>query len=352
MEAIRAYGYVFDEPGAPLRREEFVIDTVPEGEVVVRVAGCGLCHTDLSFLSGHVKPNIMPVILGHEISGAVVAAASGQEELIGQNVIVPAILPCGECDFCTSGRGNICRRQRFPGNDFNGGFASHLTVPARFLSRVPEDTGGHSLAELSVIADAITTPYQSMRRANIRDGDLAIVVGVGGIGTYMVQWCRHAGAVVLAIDVDDKKLASARRMGAEHVVNASGQSESDIKKSVRALVKEHGLPPSRWKVFETSGTAAGQATAFALLSYAGVLAIVGFTMDKVSIRLSNVMAFDAEIFGNWACKPEHYPEVIEEVIAGRINVRDNVEEHPLDSINDVIELANQHKLDRRVVFVP
>jgi 6-hydroxycyclohex-1-ene-1-carbonyl-CoA dehydrogenase len=117
-------------------------------------------------------------------------------------------------------------------------------------------------------------------------------------------------------------------------------------------VKEKGLPSYGWKVFETSGTAAGQKNAFALLSFTGKLAVVGFTMDKVDIRLSNVMAFDADVFGNWACRPEYYPDVVTAVLKEEINVRDNIEEHPLDSINDIIGLALKHKLERRAILVP
>ncbi len=141
-------------------------------------------------------------------------------------------------------------------------------------------------------------------------------------------------------------------MGADYTINAKGLSDRDTKKAVRTLVKENKLPGLEWRVFETSGTAAGQQSAFALLSFAGTLAIVGFTMDKINIRLSNVMAFDADVFGNWACKPEFYPEVIDAVVSGRINVKDNIEEHPLDSVNDVLQLALADKLERRVVFVP
>jgi len=353
MKPISAYGYRFTGVGSPLTRSEFTIASVQPGEVVVEVAGCGLCHTDLSFVTGQVQPNRMPVILGHEISGIVRAVGEdGPDKLLDRAVIVPAVMPCGECSFCTSGRANVCRSQVFPGNDFDGGFASHVIVPGRFVCPVPDNNSGIPLSTLSVIADAITTPYQSMLKGRLRKGELAVVVGTGGIGTYMVQWAKHTGAVTVALDIDDNKLKNARRMGADHTVNVKGQSESDIKKTVRGLVKDKGLPKHGWKVFETSGTAAGQAAAFALMSFAGVMVVVGFTMDKVNLRLSNVMAFDSEIIGNWACKPEYYADVVREVVEGRINVVDNVEEHPLDSINDVLELAKAHKLERRVVFVP
>ncbi|MDH3215920.1 MAG: 6-hydroxycyclohex-1-ene-1-carbonyl-CoA dehydrogenase [Candidatus Krumholzibacteria bacterium] len=352
MKAIQAYGYSLDKPGKPLKRKEFVIDSLSAGEVVVRVAGCGVCHTDISFYTGEVKPKQLPVILGHEISGEVVAVGDDFGSLAGKNVVIPAVLPCGECDVCRSGRDNICPRQQFPGNDFDGGFASHVTVPGRFLCEIPADTGDYKISELAVIADAITTPYQSMLRSGLGSGDLAIVNGVGGIGTYMLQVVKNAGAVVIAIDVDERKLENAGRLGADHTVNAKGLSDSEVKKTVRNLVKEHKLPGRGWKVFETSGSAAGQKNAFALLSFGGTLVMVGFTMEKVNVRLSNIMAFDADVLGNWACKPEHYPAVVGEVLSGRINVRDNIEEHPLDSVNDILELALQHKLERRVVLVP
>lgn len=352
MEPISAYGYSLEEPGAPLKRKEFVIDAVAPDEVVVRVAGCGLCHTDISFYTGPVRPNQMPVILGHEISGTVVETGDHFASLKDTDVVIPAVLPCGDCHLCRSGRGNVCRAQKFPGNDFDGGFATHVRVPGRFLCPVPRETGDLRLSELSVIADAITTPYQALVRAGVESGDLAIVVGVGGIGTYMVQHAKNAGAKVLAVDIDDHKLENATRMGADFTFNAKGQSDNDVKKAVRGLVKENEFPKTGWKVFETSGTAAGQKNAFALLSFAGTLAIVGFTMEKVDVRLSNIMAFDAEVFGNWACKPEYYAEVVDQVLSGQVNVRDNIEEHPLDSINELIGLAVDHKLEKRAVLVP
>jgi 6-hydroxycyclohex-1-ene-1-carbonyl-CoA dehydrogenase len=352
MERIDAYGYSLVDPGKPLQRKDFSVDSVAGDDVVVAVAGCGLCHTDIGFYTGQVQTAQQPVILGHEISGRVVASGAAHENLVGRSVIIPAVLPCGDCEMCNKGRSNVCQRQKMPGNHIEGGFASHIVVPGQHLCELPDDLGGYELAQLSVIADAVTTPYQSLVRSGLEEGELAIVIGVGGLGTYMVQLAKDRGAKVIAVDVDDKKLENARSMGADHTFNARDLTEKDIKKTVRGLVKEHGLPPTMWKVFELSGTAAGQMTAFSLLSFAGTMAVVGFTMDKVTIRLSNAMAFDADIFGNWGCKPEYYPEVVEAVLAGRINVRDNVETRPLESINDVMQLALDHKLEKRVVFVP
>ena len=168
----------------------------------------------------------------------------------------------------------------------------------------------------------------------------------------MVQLAKDAGATVIAIDIDDAKLENAQKMGADFVINAKDQSEKDIKGNVRTITKENKLPRYGWKIFETSGAAAGQNTAFSLLSFAGAVGIGGFTMEKVTIRLSNVMAFDADIFGNWGCMPEYYPAAVEKVLTGKINLLDNIDERPLDTINEVLPLAFEHKLAKRVIFKP
>jgi 6-hydroxycyclohex-1-ene-1-carbonyl-CoA dehydrogenase len=338
MKSIEAAGYYFTEANKPLEKKAFTVKEPGIDEAVVAVAGCGLCHTDLGFISGKVKTNAeLPLILGHEISG---------------NVVIPAVLPCGECDLCKNGRSNVCRSQKMPGNDFNGGFSTHVTAPGRFLCTLPEGLGAFKVSSLSVIADAVTTPYQSLVRSNLQKGDLAVVIGAGGIGIYMVQFAADRGAEVIALDIDEAKLERAKRLGARFGINTKGLEEKDLKEKVRTFVKEQKLPKHKWKIFETSGTAAGQNAAFNLLSFAGTIAVVGFTMDKVTIRLSNMMAFDADMFGNWGCKPEHYPTVVDKVLKKEINILDTIEERPLDSINGIIPLALQHKLEKRVVFKP
>jgi 6-hydroxycyclohex-1-ene-1-carbonyl-CoA dehydrogenase len=353
MKAIEAKGFYFTEVGKPLVKKDFSIPQPQADDVIVAVSGCGLCHTDLEFLSGSVKTAAaLPLILGHEISGQVVAAGGNYEKLIGANVIIPVVLPCGECDLCKSGRSNICPSRKMPGNNFNGGFASHLSVPGRFLCTLPTALGGFKVSTLCVVADAVTTPYQSLLRSRLHEGDLAIVIGAGGIGIYMVQLAAATGAAVIALDINDEKIERAKRLGARFGINIKGFSETELKYMLRSFAKVERLPEHKWKVFETSGTAEGQVAAFSLLSNAGTIAIVGFTMDKVAVRLSNLMAFDADMFGNWGCKPEYYPDVVEKVLKKEINILDTVEEQPLDLINEVIDLVKQRKLEKRVIFVP
>ena len=193
-------------------------------------------------------------------------------------------------------------------------------MAARFLCILPSDLKSFALAHFSVVADAITTPYQSLVRSGLKKGELAVIIGVGGVGTYMVQHAKNVGASVIALDIDDKKLAHAKKMGADLVLNTKGKVEKDLKQELRNWANENKMPKNCWKIFEMSGTGAGQTTAFSLLNFAGTLGVIGFTMDKLNIRLSNVMAFDADIFGNWGCRPQHYGEVVKGVLEKKINI--------------------------------
>jgi 6-hydroxycyclohex-1-ene-1-carbonyl-CoA dehydrogenase len=343
------------EPMALAEREE----SAGPGEVVVEVEGCGVCHTDLGFYyDGVPTRHPLPLTFGHEVSGRVVEAGEGAEEWLGKDVIVPAVIPCGKCEACRAGRGSICPKQIFPGNDVHGGFGTHLRVPAHGLCPVPDLTDparnphGLELADLSVIADAISTPYQAVLRSGLEAGDLAVFVGVGGVGGFGVQIAAALGAEVVAIDLDEARLERIGAHGASLTLCAAGADLKELRSRVRAFAKEKGIPSWRHCIFETSGTPAGQETAFALLGHGAHLSVVGFTPKKVEIRLSNLMAFDATARGNWGCLPEHYPAVLELVLSGKVALNEFTERRPLSSINETFEDLREHRVNRRVILIP
>jgi 6-hydroxycyclohex-1-ene-1-carbonyl-CoA dehydrogenase len=340
----------------PLVETEVEAESLGGGEVLVEVAGCGVCHTDLGFYYDGVRTrHALPLTLGHEISGRVVAAGPGSEAWQDAAVIIPAVMPCGECDVCRRGMGNICSKQLMPGNDMHGGFASHIVVPSHGLCRVDEQrlsAVGLELADVSVLADAVTTPYQSAVQLDIQPDDLAIVVGVGGVGGYAVQIASAMGAKVVAIDVVQDKLESLTDYGADLILNSRDISGRDLKKAVKAFAKENGLRQTEWKIFECSGTGAGQSAAFGLLTFGARLAVVGFTMEKVEVRLSNLMAFHAQAVGNWGCLPEYYPPALDMVLDGKISMKPFIRQFPLSQINEVFTASHAHEIAQRPVMVP
>ncbi|MGP8217433.1 MAG: 6-hydroxycyclohex-1-ene-1-carbonyl-CoA dehydrogenase [Bacteroidia bacterium] len=347
----KIYQWQMVECDKPFRVSETVAPRLKAGEALVKIAGCGVCHTDLSFWHYGVKTKQpLPLTLGHEISGTVI---DGPQEWINKKVIIPAVLPCGECELCRNGRSNVCRNQLMPGNDFNGGFASHIVVPYRFLCPVGDDVlKKYPLEQLAVIADAISTPYQVVKKSELGKGDLAIVIGVGGVGIYGAQIARIFGAKVLALDISDEKLEIARQNNIDATLNIKSLDIKTIKEKVKEIAAQLGAPKYGWKIFEISGTKAGQDIAFNLITFASTLSIVGFTMDKTEVRLSNLMAFDAKLIGTWGCKPELYPEVVELVASDKLKIDRFIQLFPMSKINEVFKNTLEHKYTKRSILTP
>ncbi len=333
-------------------------EVLANGEVLVEVAGCGVCHTDLGyFYDGIPTRHPFPLTLGHEVSGVVVEAGPGATAWVDRRVVVPAVIPCAKCDACRSGHGSVCPRQVFLGCDVHGGFATHVRVPAHGLCSVPDlddvrtNPKRLDLASLSVVADAVSTPYQAIHRSGLRDGDLAIFVGVGGVGGFGVQVAAAMGAAVVAIDIDDERLSMIQNFGADLTLRADMDFKS-LRGAIRDFAGARKIPSWRQKIFETSGTPAGQATAFGLVGHGGYLSVVGFTPAKIELRLSNLMAFDAVAQGNWACLPELYPAVVDMILSGRVALEPFIERRPLSTINETFEDVHHKRTRRRVVLIP
>jgi 6-hydroxycyclohex-1-ene-1-carbonyl-CoA dehydrogenase len=273
-------------------------------------------------------------------------------------VIVPAVMPCGECDACRAGRGQICPKQIFPGNDVHGGFGTHVRVPAKGLCRVPDladasvNPAGLDLASLAVIADAVSTPFQAIHRADLQPGDLAVWVGAGGVGGFGVQISAARGAHVVAIDIDDARLSNLASFGAALTLNSAVSDAKSLRKQIRDFAQAHRIPTWRWKIFESSGHPAGQALAFGLLAHGAMLSVVGYTPKTVEVRLSNLMAFDATAIGNWGCLPEHYPAVAALALSGQIKIAPFIDRRPLHEINDVFDELHHASARGRIVLIP
>ncbi|MFZ4590342.1 MAG: 6-hydroxycyclohex-1-ene-1-carbonyl-CoA dehydrogenase [Ignavibacteria bacterium] len=348
---MKMHSYKMTELGKELSFDTQEFPELTDSEVLVKVAGCGVCHTDLSFWHSGVKTkHPLPLTLGHEISGTVVM---GSKEWMNKNVIIPAVLPCGECDLCKRGKSNICQNQKMPGNDFDGGFASHIKIPSKYLCEVSDSVlKKFPLEHLAVIADAVSTPYQVVKKSELEKDDLAIIIGVGGIGIYAAQIARVFGGKVLAMDIDEIKLNAIKELGFENVLNIKGLDIKEIKTKVKELAKNIGASPYCWKIFEMSGTKPGQELAFNLMTFASSVSIVGFTLDKLEVRLSNLMAFDSKLIGTWGCRPELYPEVLELVADEKILIEPFIQTFPLSEINQVFRNTLEHKYSKRSILLP
>jgi 6-hydroxycyclohex-1-ene-1-carbonyl-CoA dehydrogenase len=243
-----------------------------------------------------------------------------------------------------------------PGNSMGiyGGFSSHIPVPAADLCIV-ENRGDLPLEKLAVVADAATSPYQAAIRAGLKPGDKVIIIGVtGGLGVYATQICAAMGASeVIGIARNPEKLKRALDYGATHVISSVDKDNKAIRDEFRAYCKEKGVPGNYgWKIFEWTGTGAGQAIGLELLSFVGQLVICGFGMQKNEYSLSRLMAFDADIIGSWGCLPKYYPAVLDMVLSGKVKIEPFVETRPMSQIEAAFEEAHGSSLTKRIVLTP
>lgn len=337
---------VFYGPHMPLRVEDMPVPALDAGEVLVKVAACGLCHTDLHYID-HGVPTVKtpPMILGHETSGTVVlsgTAAGAIKE--GDRVLLPAILTCGQCAACRYGRENICQHMRMFGNDVDGAYAEYVKAPAKDVFILPPEI---PLVEGCIIADAVTTPYHAVKnRAEVRPGDSVVIFGCGGVGLNVVQFAHLAGGSVIAVDVVEERLEWARRLGATMTVNPR-QTEGSVARKIRQLTGG-GADIA----LEAIGNPSTIQEAFSSLHPGGRLVVVGYSDREVALNAGRIMYREMEIRGSLGCRPVDYPRVIELARTGRIQVVPLVTARfPLADINEGLDALRHSQGIRSVVVM-
>jgi 6-hydroxycyclohex-1-ene-1-carbonyl-CoA dehydrogenase len=309
------------------------------------VAACGFCHTDLHYLDhGVATAKTPPLILGHEISGVVEELGPGSSPWsVGDRVLVTSVIPCGNCEFCRSGRENICPSLQMPGNHIDGGFAEYVRVPTRALVPLPADL---ALASSAVIADALTTPYHAVvHRARVRSGDWVVVVGCGGVGINAVQFAAAAGANVIAVDLRAEKREAARHLGAAEALDPA--EFPDLGREVRKR-SDGGADVA----LEVVGKPETVSTALSTLRRGGRLCVVGYSDSVAPIPLNRLMFFEYEIVGSLGCRPVDYPRVIEMVRKGKVDLKAVITASiPLDRVGEAAEDLRNGK-GFRTLIVP
>lgn len=318
---------VLESAPGPLRVEQIPVPEPRDGEVLVRVNACGVCHTDLHVIKAEVAfPT--PAVLGHEISGTVAALGPGVTGLTPGTPIVSAfIMPCGRCRPCGAGRDDLCDNffsmNRLRGTLYDGttrlrrvngtplsmysmaGLAEYAVVPATDVFPLPASL---PLSESCVLGCAVFTAFGAVRHAaDLRGGERVAVVAVGGVGLNIVQIARAFGASqVIAIDVRDSKLAAARQLGATDVVNGA---TTDVTKRVQELTDGRGVDVA----FEVLGRPETFAQALELIGDGGRMVAVGIAAGKTaaSVEITRLVRRGLRIIGSYGARTRSdMPEII------------------------------------------
>lgn len=317
---------VFKEQNKPLVIEEIPIPEPKEGEILVKVSACGVCGTDLHYIE-HGTPTFKkpPLILGHEASGIVEKGGGRLQK--GDRVLIPSVLTCGSCDFCTCGRENLCKNMIMPGNHIDGAYAEFIKVPEKDILCLPDEI---PLSNACIIADALSTPYHAVvNRAKVQAGHRVLVLGCGGLGINTVQIASLQGAEVIACDINDKKLEYAIEFGAKYAFNPQ-------KIGLRDFLKQNGGFVDI--AFEVVGSSNTIEEAFKSLKASGKLCIIGYTNENITINAAKIMFFEQEIIGSIGCRISDYKKIFKLVCEDKINIRGLISNRfPLEEINSAFD---------------
>ncbi len=334
---------VFHGADVGLKIEDIPIPKIGLDQILVKVAACGVCHTDLHYIE-HGVPTFKkpPVVLGHEASG-VVEDVGGEVSNItkGQRVLIPAVLTCGKCMFCRTGRENICSDMQMLGNHMDGAYAEYVAVPSKDVLELPASI---PLEEASIIADATSTPYHAVKnRARVQPGDTVVIFGCGGVGMNAVQLASAAGGYVIAVDINERKLEWAREFGAAQTVNA-GKVER-VSKEIKKLT-DGGADIA----MEVIGNPRTIEEAFDCVRSGGRLVIVGFTHENINISAGKIMFREIEVLGSLGCRPVDYIPLIRMVEQGKIDIRKQVTHRfALDDIQHAFDVMKEGASLRSIV---
>lgn len=303
------------EPNTPFSMET-IPDPIPKaGEAVARVFACGSGLTIHHVKTGKVTVK-MPRIIGHEVTGEIVAVGSTVTNLaIGDPVTTYFYLTCGQCKWCRTNRENLCENwQGYVGRHVDGGYAEYITLPAKNFIKLPEGLDHTQYpAEIGVITDAIATPVKLLRRARIRPSDTVAIIGAGGgLGLHMVMVAKWAHARVIAIDVIAEKLQTCSDVGADETLDAA--SCGNIVDALLDLNRGAGIDV----VIDFVSSTETLETAAALLGRGGRLVTLGGAGEKFHISSMEMLTKELELLGSRYATKQDVIDSLELVARGEL----------------------------------
>jgi propanol-preferring alcohol dehydrogenase len=330
---------VVTEFGAPLAIVEMDLPTPGFGEALVKLETSGVCHTDLHAAQGDwpVRPT-PPFIPGHEGYGTVVVLGEGVTDLKVGDKVGNAWLwsACGQCEYCRTGWETLCENQHNGGYTVNGSFGSYMLVNTAYAARIPE---GSDPLEVAPILCAGVTVYKGLKVTDTRPGQWVAISGIGGLGHIAVQYARAMGLRVVAVDVDDSKLALAARLGAEVTVNAT---TSDVVAEVQnATGGVHGV-----LVTAVHPQAFGQA--IGLARRGGTIVFNGLPPGDFPAPIFDIVLKGLTIRGSIVGTRQDMVEALDFYARGLIHPI--VTSTTLDEVNDVFDRMKRGNIDGRVVI--
>ncbi|WP_197748852.1 MULTISPECIES: alcohol dehydrogenase AdhP [Hymenobacter] len=325
--------------GQPLQIEQVPVPQVTAGRILVKVAACGVCHTDLHALNGDwpVKATL-PLIPGHEGVGTVVAVGEGVTQVKeGDRVGIPWLYTaCGHCEHCYSGWETLCPSQQNTGYSVQGSYAEYVLADPAYVGLLPDSL---SFQQAAPILCAGVTVYKGLKETEVKPGQWVVISGIGGLGHLAVQYAKAMGMLVAAVDVQEDKLRLAQSVGADLVVNAATHDPVEVVQ--QQLGGAHG-------VLVTAVSQAAFAQGVGMLRRRGTLALVGLPPGGFDLNIFDVVLARKTVRGSIVGTRQDLVESLAFAAAGKVQVHFQTER--LENINQVLADLSAGRINGRIVL--
>lgn len=330
---------VVHEFGKPLVIEEVPVPVPGNGQILVKVEACGVCHTDLHAANGDwpVKPN-PPFIPGHEGVGYVVAVGPNVKHIKeGDRVGVPWLYSaCGHCEYCLDAWETLCMKQQNTGYSVNGSFAEYVVADADYVGILPDNIG---FVEIAPVLCAGVTVYKGLKMTDAKPGDWVVISGIGGLGHMAVQYAKAMGLNVAAVDIDDAKLDLAKRLGASVTVNAMKTDPA------AALQKEIG---GAHGALVTAVSPRAFEQALGMVRRKGTVSLVGLPPGDFPLSIFNQVLNGITVRGSIVGTRLDLQESLQFAKEGKVHA--TVATDKLENINDIFTRMKNNEIEGRIVL--
>ena len=330
---------VVHEFGKPLVIEDVNVPEVGPGQILVKIAASGVCHTDIHAADGDwpVKPSL-PFIPGHEGVGYVAKVGAGVKILKeGDRVGVPWLhTACGHCEHCMTGWETLCNGQQMTGYSVNGGYAEYVLADPLYVGKLPDNL---DFAPAAPILCAGLTVYKGLKVLDCRPGEWVAISGIGGLGHMAVQYAKAMGFHIIAVDIDDAKLSLAKSLGADMTINCSTQDAPAVVQS--AIAGAHG-------VLVTAVSRPAFAQAVGMLHKRGTMSLVGLPPGSFELPIFDVVLNAKTIRGSIVGTRKDMEEAL--MFAGEGKVKSHISTDRLENINAIFDKLKGGKVEGRIVM--
>lgn len=334
---------VVEEYNKPLVYRDDFPDPIllSENDVIIKVLACGLCATDLKVQHGYLETPSLPIIPGHEVAGIVTEIGPSVKNVrVGDRVISSTYMRCCSCDFCRRGRDTLCSNlEGRLGITVNGGFAEYMRAKAHCLVKLPDNVDE---AQACIIPCGAGVPYHTfMRICKVGPSDQVLIVGAGGIGIQAIEMCKLCGARVIALDIDDEKLALAREHGADRTLNTKTPGFAE-------KLMAFGLSSV---MFDSSGVPEMIGSCSSAMQKGAKIITITYGPEKnLCLPLTDVVLKEYEIYGSRGVGIQDAADMVELLAEGKFSPV--VTRYPLRMLNEIMGMLSRNQLAGRAVMIP